>query len=55
MTDYSKFEVRVMVRLLQAEENQSAIHQRLVNVYGQNIFQPKESYQPLIGVSFLVT
>jgi hypothetical protein len=37
--NYSKFEVRTVVRFLQAGGvSQSEIHRRLVSVYGQNVF-----------------
>jgi hypothetical protein len=37
--NYSKFEIRTMVRLSQAERmSQSEIHRRLVSVYGQKVF-----------------
>jgi transposase len=41
--NYSKFEVRAVVRFLHAEGvSQSEIHHRLVSVYGQNVFSRKE-------------
>jgi hypothetical protein len=41
--NYSKFEVRAVVRFLQAERmSQSEIHRRLVSVYGQNVLSWKE-------------
>jgi hypothetical protein len=41
--NYSKFEVRAVVRFLQSEGlSQSEIHRRTVSVYGQNIFKRKE-------------
>jgi hypothetical protein len=41
--NYSKFEVRGVVRFLQAEGvSQSEIHRRLVSVYGQNVFSQNE-------------
>jgi hypothetical protein len=41
--NYSKFEVSMVVRFLQAEGmSQSKIHRRLVSVYGQNVFSLKE-------------
>jgi histone-lysine N-methyltransferase SETMAR len=41
--NYSKSEVRAVVRLLQAEGvSESKIHRRLVSVYGQNLFNRKE-------------
>jgi hypothetical protein len=41
--NYSKFEVRTVVRFLQAEGvSQSKIHRRLMSVYGQNVFSRKE-------------
>jgi hypothetical protein len=41
--NYSKFEVCMVVRFLQAEGvSQSEIHRRLVSVYGQKVFRQKE-------------
>jgi hypothetical protein len=41
--NYSKFEVRSVVRFLQAEGvGQSKSHRRLVNVYGRKVFSLKE-------------
>jgi hypothetical protein len=41
--NYSKFEVRAMVRFLKAEGvSQRKIHRKLVSVYGQNVFRRKE-------------
>jgi hypothetical protein len=41
--NYSKFEVRAVVRFLQADGvSQSEVHLRLVSVYGQNVFSRKE-------------
>jgi hypothetical protein len=40
---YTKFQVRPVVRFLQAEGViQNMIHQRCVNAYGQNIFRQEE-------------
>jgi hypothetical protein len=41
--NYSKFEVFMVVRFLQAQgASQSEIHRRLVSVYGENVFNRKE-------------
>jgi hypothetical protein len=41
--NYSKSEVRAVVRFLQAEGvSEREIHRRLVSVYGQNVFIRKE-------------
>jgi hypothetical protein len=43
--NYSKFEVREVVRFLQAEEvSQSEIYRRLASVYGQKVFSRKEVF-----------
>jgi hypothetical protein len=43
--NYSKVEVRAVVRFLQAEGvSQSKIHHMLVSVYGQNVFSRKEVF-----------
>jgi hypothetical protein len=42
--NYSKFEVRAVVRFWQVEGvSQSEIHRRLMSVYGQKFFSLKES------------
>jgi hypothetical protein len=40
--NYSKSEVRAVVRLLQAGVSQSDIHHSVVSVHGSNIFNRKE-------------
>jgi hypothetical protein len=43
--NYSKFEVRALVRFLRAEGlSQNEILSRLVSVYGQNVFSQKEVF-----------